>query len=764
VTQPAVPDLSQVVVRRRIHVRGIVQGIGYRPYVFRLAHHLHLTGFVLNHSEGVTAEVEGSTGQVDAFLQSLTQQPPPLALIESVATETLEPQLDREFRIIESESHAAAFTFVPADLATCPECLAEMRNPKDRRYRYPFLNCTHCGPRYSVIRDVPYDRPFTTMAGFQMCAPCRREYDDPANRRFHAQPTACPECGPELQLHEEGSTIADRDEALRETQKQLAAGQIVAIKGLGGFHLACDASSGTAVAELRRRKHRPAKPFAVMMPDLEAVRQVCHVGALEQASLTSVQSPIVILEKLSLCTIAEAVAPHERTLGVMLPYTPLHHLLFDGAPYEALVMTSGNLSEEPICTTNEEALERLQKIADCFLLHDRPIETPVDDSVVRIDLGSERPLRRSRGYAPIPIRLKKAFPQIVAAGGQQKNTFCLTRDGQAILSPHIGDLESYESQQFYLRALRHMRRFFRIDKPELLAYDLHPNYSSTELARQEARAPLFGVQHHHAHIASCLAEHGIDTETEGPVIGVALDGTGYGTDGHIWGGEFLLATAQGFERRAHIRYVPLPGGEAAVREPWRVALSYLHDAGLNLEGASELGIPEGRLRAVERLIRTRVNSPLTSSCGRLFDAVAAMLGLGSTVSYEGEAAVRLEALAAPGVFESLAFDLNEDELDFRPATVELQSVKRVVPAPMLAARFHETLAQATLAVCRRIRKQDGVGRVCLSGGCYQNARLLRRTHQLLTVEGFQVFVHARVPANDGGLSLGQALVAAANLS
>lgn len=727
--------------RVRIRLRGIVQGVGFRPFVYNLATRLELAGWVLNSSAGLTAEAEGAADAVERFVGAVTREPPPLAWIQETEIVELAPAGESSFAIRESLEETGEFALISPDVATCADCLRDLSDPHNRRYRYPFTNCTNCGPRYTIVQDIPYDRPNTTMAKFTLCDDCRREYEDPSDRRFHAQPNACPVCGPSLSA------------GVAETVERLARGEIVALKGLGGFHLACDAGNESAVKLLRARKRRSDKPFAVMCRDAGAVERVCEVTGAEWELLASPQHPIVILPGRG--AIPEAVAPGNRTLGVMLPYTPLHHLLFDGAPYDALVMTSGNLSEEPIVVSNEEATERLAGVADFFLLHDRDIFMRTDDSVARVMEGRTRLLRRSRGYAPRTIDLALDLPELLACGGELKNAFCLTKARHAILSQHIGDLENYETLVFFEETLANLKKLFRVE-PRAVAHDLHPQYLSTKYALG-LPLPKVGVQHHHAHIASCMAENGL----QGEVIGVALDGTGYGTDGHIWGGEFLVAGYGGFTRRAHFRYVPLAGGDAAVREPWRMALAYLLDT--FGEQAPEMlrGVPEERIGVVRRMIATNFNTVQTSSCGRLFDAVAALAGVRQEINFEGQAAIELEAVADDAETGRYGFEIESGDawqLDFRPMIAE---IARDRGASTIAARFHNTLAAAIAETCGRLRGETGNGRVCLSGGSFQNLRLLHTTSELLRGAGFRVYLHAQVPPNDGGVALGQAAVAAA---
>jgi len=743
--------------RKQIRIRGIVQGIGFRPFVYRLAHRFQLHGHVRNTSEGVLVEVEGAPHTIEQFLAGVAGEYPRFAQIDETLVTDLEPTGETGFAVRESIGKQAQFALVSPDLATCEDCRRDVSDPRNRRYRYPFTNCTNCGPRYTIIRDIPYDRPVTTMAPFRMCAACQAEYDDPADRRFHAQPNACPACGPSLTLDPPAGPAAG---FLREARRRLASGDVLAIKGLGGFQLTCDAENDAAVQLLRRRKRRSDKPFALMAPNVEAIERFCQVSEADRNALESVQRPIVILPRRADARISAAVAPDNNTLGVMLPYTPLHHLLFADS-VRALVMTSGNLSEEPIVTDNDEARVRLAPVADSFLLHNRDIYMRVDDSVVRHLEGRTRVLRRARGYAPFPVDLGMELPEVLACGGELKNTFCLTKGRYALLSQHIGDLENYETLEFFRETLEQMKKLFRVE-PRVVAYDLHPDYLSTRFARELPRVDRIGVQHHHAHIAACMAENHLRDR----VIGVAFDGTGYGTDGQIWGGEFLLADLTAFERRAHFRYVPLPGGDQAIREPWRVALSYLIDTFGGRQAWPDLpwfdAIQPKKLDLTETIIRRRVNTVQTSSCGRLFDAVASILGLRHQVNFEGQAAIQLEMIAEPGREDCYPFEIESGEpwqVDMRPAIREIAAdVRRCAPAA-ISARFHNTIAAVIVEVCRRLRAAEKRNRVCLSGGAFQNAYLLTRAATGLRNGGFEVFLHSAVPPNDGGLSLGQALIA-----
>lgn len=776
--------------RQRLTVTGIVQGVGFRPFVYGLAQRLGLAGFVRNDSRGVAIEVEGPAEALARFRELLLAEAPPLARVESVTVEELPPQHETAFVIEESQEGSERTTLVSPDVATCADCLRELFDPLDRRYRYPFINCTNCGPRFTIIQDVPYDREQTTMRVFAMCPACRAEYEDPANRRFHAQPNACPHCGPQVRLElwadEEpglsGLSACGAAEAtpIEQVAQLLAQGAILAIKGLGGYHLACDALNAVAVQRLRRRKHREAKPFALMVPDLETARRLCFVSEGEAALLQSPRRPIVLLEQRPVSPIAPAVAPGYRTLGLMLPYTPLHHLLLhsfaqlmpaDRPP--VLVMTSGNLSEEPIAYRDDEARQRLAGIADGMLTHNRVIHMRCDDSVTRLAAGGEQLFRRSRGYVPEPITLAFELPRpLLACGGHLKNTFCLGKGRQAFVGQHIGDLENLETLASFREGIRHFQRLFGI-VPEAVAYDLHPDYLATRYALDSDIEQRIGVQHHHAHIASVLAEHGLS----GPVIGIAADGTGYGTDGAIWGGEILLADLRGFERLAHLAYVPLPGGEQAVRQPWRMAAVYLARAygerflALNIPFARRLD--RSTWRILTQMIERGLNSPLTSSLGRLFDAVAAILGLRDEVLYEGQAAIELEMLASsvapdeqpPYPYALLRSGQGPLQIDVSPMLSALvEDLQRGYDRARLARRFHRSLVAMFVDLCQRIREVCGLSQVALSGGVFQNRLLLEDLVTELEASGFAVYLNRRVPPNDGGLSLGQLAVAAARLA
>jgi len=760
-------------VRRRVRVEGIVQGVGFRPHVYGLARRLGLAGFVGNDGQGVFIEVEGDDGAVAEFLRVLEAEPPPLAVVERVTAAAVPAVGEERFTIVESRTGGERQAAVSPDTATCAACLAELWDETDRRHRYPFTNCTNCGPRFTIVRGVPYDRPLTTMAPFEMCRRCAVEYHDPADRRFHAQPVCCPDCGPRLLLADPDRRplSGPGDEALASAVARLRNGEIVAVKGLGGYHLAVRADDEPAVARLRARKHREEKPFAVMVGDVEAASGLGDVGPAEAAMLSGPRRPIVLVPKREGLPLAPSVAPGNRSLGLMLPYTPLHHLLARdlGIPF---VLTSGNLTDEPIASADDDAFERLAAIADCFLVHDRAIHIRTDDSVVRAFRGGILPLRRSRGFAPEPVLLPWEFVRpVLATGAELKSTFCLAKDRRAFVSHHIGDLENYETYASFRDGIEHFGRLFDI-VPEVVAHDLHPEYLSTKHAHDLAgldgdRVELTGVQHHHAHIASCLADNG----EAGPVIGVAFDGLGYGTDGTIWGGEVLVADLAGFERVAHLAPVAMPGGAAAIREPWRMAAAYL-DAAFDGDVPAGLALAarhEDRWATVVRVARAGVSAPLTSSAGRLFDAVAAVLGVRDVVSYEGQAAIELEQLADPAEADGYPIEVEQATGGASGLLIRGTELIRAVvadaaagtPGPVVASRFHNGLAQVVVEVCRRVRAERGLGAVALSGGVFQNLLLLERTVAGLEAAGFAVLLHGRVPPNDGGISLGQAAVAGA---
>jgi hydrogenase maturation protein HypF len=744
-------------IRVEVRVEGVVQGVGFRPYVHGLAHRLGLAGRVGNDTAGVFMEVEGAEQAVSDFLAALPSQAPPLAVIEQVRTSQLTPTGESGFHIVSSNATGRRDTLISADTATCADCLRELADPTDRRFGHPFINCTNCGPRFTIVRDVPYDRPFTTMAPFAMCSACASEYHDPTDRRFHAQPVCCPACGPRLRLLDAGGAELP-GEPLAAAAALLTGGAVLAVKGLGGFHVAALASDAAATALLRARKHREDKPFAVMVADLATAHKMCVIDPVGEQVLSGRRRPVVLLPRRPDAPVAPAVSPGNRSLGLMLPYTPLHHLLLREVA-GPIVLTSGNVSDEPIAYQDDDARQRLTGISDAYLTHDRAIHMRTDDSVVRVFRGAELPVRRSRGYAPEPLTLAQPVPRpILGCGAELKSTFCLARGRHAFLSHHIGDLENYETLRSFTEGVTHFRRLFDVT-PEVVAYDLHPEYLSTKYALELADVGLVGVQHHHAHIASCLA----DNNAVGPVLGVAFDGTGYGSDGTLWGGEFLLADLTGFQRMAHLVPVPLPGGAAAIRQPWRMAAAYLGD-----DAPHEL-IQRNvqHWDAVRAMVSRQVNAPLTSSAGRLFDAVAAVLGIRDAINYEGQAAIELEQradLAEHGTYpaavtEGPALQLHGVDL-VRAAANDLRAG---VAPEVIATRFHHGVADAIVRVCLMLRDSTGLGVAALSGGVFQNVLLLERTVAGLERSGFRVLTHSRVPPNDAGISLGQVAVAAASL-
>jgi len=751
--------------RAVISVRGVVQGVGFRPFVYRLAtlHNLH--GRVRNTSGNVAIEIEGRGADVHAFLDGLKTQAPPAAHIETVEVQFSAPRGFKDFRIQESQVQEGGYQPVSPDIATCPDCLREIFDPSDRRFHYPFTNCTNCGPRFTIIEDIPYDRPLTTMRDFKMCPDCEREYHDPLDRRFHAQPNACPVCGPQLELVDASGKKVEYPDVIEKAAQLLKEGRIVAVRGLGGFQLACDATNRVVVTLLRERKHRPAKPFAVMLSTVAGVRKHCVVSADEARLMESPEAPIVLVGwHRGKSDIVPEVAPGLNYLGIMLPYTPLHHLLLRRAGIP-LVMTSGNLSEEPIAKDNDEALARLKGIADYFLLHNRGIYARYDDSVFMVEDGRPVAVRRARGYAPYPIMLPYQSKQILACGAELKNTFCLTRDNHAFLSQHIGDMENEETLEHFENTVELYRRLFRIE-PQVIACDLHPEYLPDKYAANlaaEKNLPLVRVQHHHAHIASCLLEN----EVDGPVIGVAFDGAGYGTDGNIWGGEFLVADWRGFRRAGQLEYAPMPGGAAAIRKPYRMALGYLHFLANDVPVPTTLQIDPAESLILKRQIDRKINCPLTSSAGRLFDAVAAIAGVRREIDYEAQAAIELE-MAAPANLDAARFRAYPYAIEEVSGvnTVRLgeifravvNDVNHAVPVPDISARFHVTVAQMTVEMCEKIAVETGLRQVALSGGVFQNRLLLRLTTGQLRAAGFQVLTHHLVPCNDGGIALGQAVI------
>ncbi|GAA2793844.1 carbamoyltransferase HypF [Kitasatospora paracochleata] len=761
------PDLE----RRRVAVRGLVQGVGFRPFVFTLAGELGLAGSVTNTGEGVLAEVEGDRAALDAFCRRLAGDAPPLARVDSVEYAPLAATGADGFTIAPSRADGPRTALIPPDVAVCADCLAELADPADRRHRHPFISCTNCGPRHTIVTGLPYDRAQTTMAGFPMCADCAREYGDPADRRFHAQPVSCHACGPRLSLTVPGRPDLAGEDALGEARRLLAGGAILAVKGLGGYHLACDARNADTVALLRRRKQRGDKAFALMARDLATVEALVDLGPVERELLTGPVRPIVLLRRTGpLPPALSAAVPRTPDLGVMLPYTPLHHLLLAAPGPDLLVMTSANLSGEPIVTDDAEALERLAPLVDGWLAHDRPIRVPCEDSVVRVVDGELLPLRRSRGYAPLPLPLPVPVRPALAVGGDLKNCFALARGGYAWLSGHIGDMDDLATLRAFDHAVDHLGSITGV-RPELLVTDRHPGYRSVRHAeRAAAGRPVHRVQHHHAHIAAVMAEHGLDGSR--PVLGLAFDGTGYGEDGAVWGGEVLLADYDGFRRLAHLGYVPLPGGDAAVERPYRTALAHLRAAGLAwTPGLPPVdACPPDELRILDKQLARDLNCVPTSSMGRLFDAVSSLAGICHRSGYEAQAAIELEAAAAefgpatgPGGGYAFALQPAASGWIADPGPLLAAVVADLAagaPAGLVAARFHTAVADLVRAVCAAARERHGTTTVALSGGVFANALLSSACAQGLGEDGFTVLRHRRVPPNDGGLALGQLMVAA----
>jgi hydrogenase maturation protein HypF len=773
----------------KIHITGIVQGVGFRPFIYNQANQRGLTGWVRNTSGGVDIEIFGEDGEIKHFIEGIRTNAPSLSRIDTLEHYLIPHHSFTSFEIISSKDVSTAFQPISPDICICDDCLRELFDPEDRRYRYPFINCTNCGPRLTIISEIPYDRPNTTMKDFPLCPDCAKEYEDPLDRRFHAQPVACPVCGPRVWLEYPGENGKHKDHrhiqgenAIAEVQRSLINGGIVAIKGLGGFHLACDATNTKAVSELRKRKLRVDKPFALMMPDLECIISHCNVNDIEQELIFSRERPIVILPRRESSSIAKEVSPHQNTLGVMLPYSPLHYLLFrkqeeaeKNKPnlqitLPPLVMTSGNISEEPIAYLNDEARAHLSGLVDVFLMHNREIRTRCDDSVMRIYRGATFPLRRSRGYAPFPVYLASDSPQVLAVGAELKNTFCITRQRYAFLSHHIGDMENLETLDSFMDSIQHYESLFRI-QPKAIAYDLHPNYLATryalELAKRE-RIPSFGIQHHHAHIASCMAENSLPPDR--PVIGVAFDGTGYGEDEAIWGGEFLLADYREYKRVGHLKYIPLPGGDVAIRKPARVALAYLwaYEFDWDPEYYPVFALCAEERSILKAQLEKHINAPLTSSMGRLFDAIASIAGIRQQVNYEAQAAIEFEALADPE--ETGAYVLPLEKV-VGPGSYTyqvdaallignvLQDLQNGVPSARISSRFHNGVARMVSDMCIRLRQEYGINEIVLSGGVWQNLTLLTRTYDGLVGNDFTVYTHKQVPTNDGGLALGQAVIA-----
>lgn len=757
---------SNVTKRIRYHFSGIVQGVGFRPFIYRIATRHSLTGFVQNRSDGVIVEVEGPEESIASFISGVNKELPPLADVSDISGEEITVRDDKVFQISESETSGLGKVHITPDIATCGECFKELFDPEDRRFRYPFINCTNCGPRLTIIKDIPYDRINTSMSCFPMCPLCQSEYENPADRRFHAEPNACPACGPSLELlDEEGNALPEKD-PIHKTIALLLEGYVVAIKGLGGFHLAVDAANDEAVKRLRSRKFREEKPLAIMVKDIDIAARISRIGKEEEALLLSPQRPIVLAGKRESDVVSSAVAPGVSDLGIMLPYTPLHHMLLE-KHIQALIMTSANQVDEPICIANREAIKRLKGIADYFLIHNRDILVRCDDSIATVSAVKKRMLRRSRGFAPKPIILKRSYPEILALGPQMKTTLCILKGNFAFLSPHIGDMETPEARDFYRESLALMQKIAEC-KPDIIACDLHPAYYTTKLAEDLPSSRIIRVQHHHGHIVSAMAENDI----EGEVIGLAMDGTGYGLDGTVWGGEFLVADEANFTRIGHIMNYLLPGGEKAIREPWRIAISLFKEAyGDNWPGVAErlkIVPKKNYYETMDRIMTHRFNSPVTSSLGRLFDGVAAILGIRQNVTFEGQAAMELEATAKGNAGIILPFDISETDdvfcLDFSPM------IRKIVDEIMagrsreeVAYSFHLTLPVAFRSMAEAIRKRTGLNRVVLSGGCFQNRILTEETIAELEKAAFVIFFHDVLPTNDGCISLGQAVCAGAQV-
>ena len=751
-------------IGNKIHIQGIVQGVGFRPFIYALAHKYHLTGWVRNSSAGVDIVANGNAINVAAFIDEIRQNPPPLAHIDSLDVQPASPDGLTDFTILESKAEAGGFIPISPDISICDDCLSELFNPSDRRFRYPFINCTNCGPRFTIIKDIPYDRPLTTMADFQLCEECAHEYTDPLDRRFHAQPVACAKCGPQVWFQTGSGRQAEGEDAIQMARAYLKEGKIVALKGLGGFHLACDATNPAVIDELRRRKRRSLKSFAVMVWDSAGAEKYCVVSAAEKALLESKERPIVILRRKPDADLPVEIAPNLNTLGVMLPYTPLHYLLLEpetGYP-DVFVMTSGNISEEPIAYTNNSALDELASIADGYLLNNRDIETRLDDSVLAEFRGQPYFFRRSRGFAPNPLKSAQPLRELLAVGAELKNTFCLTKDHYAFLSHHIGDLENLETLHAFESGIPHYEHIFKV-KPTAIVHDLHPEYLSSKYAQGRAEReglPILNVQHHHAHLGACLADNA--WKSSEPVIGAIFDGTGLGTDGRIWGGEWLSGNYAAFERRLHLAYYPLPGGDNAVRQPKRLAAAYLYQAGIdwgdNLPPIQAMTTEEHAVLRAQ--LEKDINCPRTSSMGRLFDAVASLIGVCQEINYEAQAAIELENMRDSQAAGDYPFTLTDETIDFAPLLQAIvDDLRAGVQPAVISAKFHHSVVKMLLVGCEFIRRESGSSVVALSGGVWQNMALLNEAVPALEAAGFTVLVHRHVPPNDGCIALGQAFIA-----
>ncbi|MGV7223461.1 MAG: carbamoyltransferase HypF [Nitrospinales bacterium] len=749
-------------IARKLAINGIVQGVGFRPFVYQLANRYGVNGEVANTLDGVSIHVEGTQTPVDYFSMEVGKNNPPRAVISDIKGISASVIGFKDFSITHSKKQGPPATLISPDVSICSECIQELFDPEDCRYQYPFINCTNCGPRYTIIKDVPYDRCNTTMKFFKLCEMCQNEYNSPSERRFHAQPNACPACGPKVLLYDGDGKHLTTNDPIKKAVILLEQGHIIAIKGLGGFHLVADAENHKVVIRLRERKQREEKPFAVMSFDIDRIRNYAHFESEDTILLSSIQRPIVLLKKRNPNSLSKGIAPRNKYFGVMLPYTPLHYLLLKDR-FRALVMTSGNMSDEPIAIDNFDAFEQLSSVADYFLVHNRDIYLRTDDSIVKRSAGSTRLIRRSRGYVPTPIILKKSLPQVLACGPELKNTICLTKDRKAFLSQHIGDLKNISTYTFFKSTIEHLKRVLGVD-PQIVSHDLHPDYLSTRYARDLHNVTKIAVQHHHAHIVSCMAENLIDS----PVIGLAFDGTGYGTDGKIWGGEILVTEYDKFERVAHLSYIPMPGGSSAIKEPWRMAVSYLYDAykdklwDLNLSLFNQ--ISEQKIKIVIEMISKNLNSPVTSSLGRLFDGVSGILGIRSYCNFEGQAAMELEMLGDENIQATYDYNWTSGEvyrIELKPVICGIvEDIEKGIPCSIISGKFHRTIASMFSRLCIIVRKDRGINEVVLSGGVFQNSFLLTVMTQTLERQGFKVYSHLRIPTNDGGIALGQALVAA----
>lgn len=748
--------------RKIINIQGIVQGVGFRPFIYNLAKSYGLSGFVSNTSRGVIIEVEGKKSEIESFIADIPKQSPPLAVITNIDTRNAKVAESTKFVIQKSDDSESISTLISPDIAVCDDCLTELFDPNDRRYLYPFINCTNCGPRYTIINNIPYDRPYTSMKDFKMCPECQAEYDDPHNRRFHAQPNACSKCGPHIELYDSNQNIVSTNDIIDFVRTQLIDGKIVAIKGLGGFHLAVDATNNDAVKRLRQLKGRDEKPFALMAKNIEKVKQYCSINEEEKNVLKSIVTPIVLLKRLPDTTIANSVAPGNDYLGIMLPYTPLHHIIFENLDIP-LVMTSANLSEEPICIDNNEAFERLNCIADYFLIHNRDICLRSDDSV-GIHLNDKfRFIRRSRGVAPQPVFVNSTGPTILAVGGELKNTICLLKDNKAILSQHIGDLENLEANNFFNMTIDHLETIFD-SKPELIVYDLHPQYFSTQWVKKQNDVPTLSVQHHHAHLTACMAENQLNE----PTIGIIMDGTGFGTDKTIWGGEILIGDYKSYNRFAHFEPMQLPGGDASIRSPWRIAVSYLNKT--FPERIPDLPfLQKHEIDPIIEMVNKNINSPLTSSCGRLFDAVAAMSGGRLEIHYEAQAAIELMQVFQTIDVRPFSYMIDQTQ-DRREILIQpiirsvVRSLQNSESLSKISSRFHATLVKIFVEIAQDARSETGINNVALSGGVFQNMVLFNHTIFALEKAKFKVYTHSQVPTNDGGISLGQAMIGRATIN